>query len=73
MDISGLIAPKSEIDALIDGIESGVVNRLKYINAEFERMHQNYYTYEWTWAYEKMLEFYNLRSDEITARMLLLS
>lgn len=43
VDISGLIAPKSEIDALIDGIESGTVNRLKYINAEFERMHQNYY------------------------------
>ena len=67
VDISGLIAPKSEIDALIDGIESGVVNRLKYINAEFERMHQNYYTYEWTWAYDKLEEFYGINPENITA------
>ena len=67
VDISGLIAPKSEIDALIDGIESGTVNRLKYINAEFERMHQNYYTYEWTWAYDKLEEFYGINPEKITA------
>ena len=67
VDISGLIAPNSEIDALIDGIESGTVNRLKYINAEFERMHQNYYTYEWTWAYDKLEEFYGINPEKITA------
>ena len=54
-------SPKSEIDALIDGIESGKVNRLKSINAEFEKMHSNYYTYEWTWAYEKLEEFYGIK------------
>ncbi len=67
VDISGLIAPKSEIDKLLDGIESGEINRLKYINAEFERMHLNYYTYEWTWAYEKLEEFYGFKPEEITA------
>ena len=67
VDISGLIAPKSEIDALIEGIETGVVNRLKYINAEFERMHRNYYTYEWTWAYEKLEEYYGINPENITS------
>jgi hypothetical protein len=67
VDISGLIAPKSEIDALIDGIESGAINRLKHINAEFERMHRNYYTYEWTWAYEKLEEFYGIAPENMTA------
>ena len=67
VDISGLIAPKSEIDKLLDGIESGEVNKLKEINADFLRMHTNYYTYEWTWAYEKMLEFYHLDPEKITA------
>ena len=38
------------------------------IHDRFVEMHRNYYTYEWTWAYGKMLEFYNLRSDEITAK-----
>lgn len=67
VDISGLIAPKSEIDALMDGIEAGSINKLKEINAEFERMHLNYYTYEWTWAYEKLEEFYGVKPDEMTA------
>lgn len=67
VDISGLIAPKSEIDGLLDGIENGTINRLKYINAEFERMHKNYYTYEWTWAYERIEEFYGVHPEEMTA------
>ena len=67
VDISGLIAPKSEIDGLMDGIENGTINRLKYINAEFERMHKNYYTYEWTWAYERIEEFYGVHPEEMTA------
>ena len=66
-DISGLIAPKSEIDRLMDGIESGEINRLKYINAEWERMHRNYYTYEWRWAYEKIEQFYGIDPEKITA------
>jgi len=68
VDISGLIAPKSEIDKLLDGIESGQINRLKHINAEFENMHTNYYTYEWTWAYHKIEEFYGIKPGEITAQ-----
>ena len=67
VDISGLIAPKSEIEKLLSSIESGEVNRLKDINACFAEMHSNYYTYEWTWAYEKIEEFYGLNPDEITA------
>ncbi|MGM9759728.1 MAG: DUF4954 family protein [Parabacteroides sp.] len=67
VDIAGLIAPKSEIDRLTDDIEAGRLNRLKHINAEFERMHTHYYTYEWTWAYDHLEEFYGFRPDEATA------
>ena len=67
VDIAGLIAPKSEIDTLIEQIENGTVNKLKDINAAFQQMHQNYYTYEWTWAYEKLQEFFGLQADQITA------
>ena len=67
VDISGLIAPKSEVDALMADIESGTVNRLADINEVFGRMHQNYYTYEWTWAYEKLEEYYGVRPDQMTA------
>ena len=68
VDISGLIAPKSEVDRLMDAIEQGMVNRLADINAEFGRMHANYYTYEWTWAYEKLEEFYGIDPQQITAK-----
>ena len=37
------------------------------IHDRFAEMHANYYTYEWTWAYEKMLDFYGLQTDTITA------
>ena len=68
VDVSGLIAPKSEIDRLLDGIENGTVNRLKSINACFAEMHENYYTYEWTWAYHKIQEFYGINPETITAQ-----
>lgn len=68
VDISGLIAPKSEVDRLITAIESGEVNRLKDINACFAEMHSKYYTYEWTWAYQKIEEFYGLKPEEMTAQ-----
>jgi hypothetical protein len=68
VDISGLIAPKSEIEKLMDNIENGSINRLKTINEAFSEMHNNYYTYEWTWAYNKIEEVYGIKPEEITAR-----
>lgn len=67
VDISGLIAPKSEIENLIDAIEGGQIYKLKDINAELERIHSMYYTYEWRWAYEKIEKFYGIKPEEITA------
>ncbi len=68
VDISGLIAPKSEIDKLLCGIESGEINRLRCMNEKFEEMHRNYYTYEWTWAYHKIQEFYDIDPQTMTAQ-----
>ncbi|MEG1564031.1 MAG: DUF4954 family protein [Bacteroides sp.] len=68
VDVSGLIAPKSEIERLLAGIENGKINRLKSINACFAEMHANYYTYEWTWAYSKIQEFYGIQPEAITAK-----
>lgn len=68
VDISGLIAPKSEVEKLLCGIEGGEINRLRCINESFEVMHKNYYTYEWTWAYHKIQEFYGLDPETLTAK-----
>ncbi|MBQ8241902.1 MAG: DUF4954 family protein [Bacteroidaceae bacterium] len=68
VDISGLIAPKSEIEKLMTDIESGVLNEVNQIHERFVEMHRNYYTYEWTWAYDKILSFYHLQPEKITAK-----
>ena len=65
-DISGLIAPKSEIEKLISNIEESKTIRLKEINAEWERMYNNYYTYEWSWVYEHIEEFYGIAPEKLT-------
>jgi NDP-sugar pyrophosphorylase family protein len=67
VDISGLIVPKHEIDSLLDKIETGEIDKLREINAEFQRLHENYYTYEWTWAYDMLKEFYGIDPQQMTA------
>ena len=68
VDVSGLIAPKSEIEKLMVDIEAGVLVSVDRMHDCFEKMHRNYYTYEWTWAYEKILSFYRLNPETITAK-----
>lgn len=52
-DLSGLLAPRSEITMLLNGIEKNELT-LDDIQNKFIEMHANYYTYEWTWALEKL-------------------
>lgn len=66
VDLSGLIAPKSEIDLLIYQIENGQINKLHQINQYFNALHENYYNLEWTWAWHKIQEFYQIDAANIT-------
>ncbi len=68
VDISGLIAPKSEIDNLLCQIEKGEISKLSDINNIFKQLHEQYYTLEWTWAWGKIQEFYRLTPETITAK-----
>lgn len=67
VDLSGLIAPKSEIDTLLNRIESGEISRLQEINEVFAELHANYYVNEWAWAWDKIQSFYQLTPETITA------
>lgn len=66
-DISGLIAPRSEIEKLMCGIENGEIGKLRDINSYIENLHNNYYYYEWSWAHSKIGEFYGIDPETITA------
>jgi len=50
IDLSGLIAPKAEIEKLIQRIETGTVENLTEIEVFFSEINKNYYECEWTWA-----------------------
>ena len=65
LDVSGLIAPQSEIDSLVKEIVAGSLS-LNAIEQKFAEMHKNYYDYEWTWAYDKLLKYWNKSIDKVT-------
>jgi hypothetical protein len=65
IDLSGLIAPKQKIDELLTAIEQKQYS-LEKIQSEFERMHDNYYNYEWTWAKDKLEEYWKKSIDKVT-------
>jgi len=65
IDLSGLIAPKNEIDSLLNSIENTPAN-YEEIQLKFETMHQEYYNYEWTWAKHKLEENWRKNIEDIT-------
>ena len=65
-DLSGLIAPKTEISKLIKNIERKEIASLEEIEQEFKNMHANYYEYEWTWASELLVEKTGKNIDDLT-------
>lgn len=64
LDVSGLIAPQSEIDGLVKNIAANNLT-LKEIEQKFAVMHKNYYDYEWTWAYDKLLRYLDKKLEEV--------
>ena len=65
VDLAGLIAPKSEVTRLANDIEQGTLT-LVQIQTRLEQMHANYYSYEWTWALEKLEQVWNCSVNDVT-------
>lgn len=61
VDVGGMFAPKSEIIKLINKIISNDLP-LEEINIQFRNIHENYFEYEWNWAYYTLE---NLRDKKI--------
>lgn len=67
-DIGGMLAPRSEIDKLINDIECGIISDVDHINKVFTLLHESYYSLEWTWAWDNIQQYYNLSLESITAK-----
>ena len=66
LDISGLICPASEIERLCDDLTEGKVRDLVELGSRFGQIASNYYSYEWTWAYDAIEKFWGYDLAKIT-------
>jgi hypothetical protein len=64
-DLSGLIAPKSELESLFAEIEDKKINLVE-IQQRFATMHAEYYNYEWTWAKEKLEAHWGKKMSDVS-------
>ncbi len=60
VDVGGMIAPKTEVHNLLNDIENGLVSDYHKVNSRFHKIHDNYYTFEWAWAYEAISKYYGI-------------
>ena len=65
VDLAGLIAPRNEVTRLLDEVEKGGVS-LDDVQARLEQIHANYYSYEWTWALEKLEQVWGCDVEHVT-------
>jgi len=66
VDISGLIAPKSEIEALMRGIERGEIDSFEQIREAFQRMAEQFDEYQWTWVFQHIQQLYGINPSKMT-------
>lgn len=70
VDLLGLIAPKSEVDKLINDVAHGEINDVHQLNARLRDLHKDYYDMEWTWAYGVLLDYFGVKPEELTPEKL---
>ena len=65
VDLAGMIAPKNEVSQLLNEVEQGGLT-LHDIQARLEQIHANYYSYEWTWALDKLEKVWGCSVEQVT-------
>ncbi len=67
VDLAGMIAPKSCVSRALDDIEFGRIRSVSELEAVFQKLHADYYDYEWTWAYRVIENYYGVDLGTIDA------
>ena len=66
VDVCGLFAPKSEVDAICDAITDGTLDSVDAIEARWKELHAQYYDMEWTWVADIMESWYGKPVEALT-------
>lgn len=64
VDMSGMLAPQSAVDDFVGAIESGSVKDVNMLGKLFADIHDQYYEYEWRWAYGVIESYYGISLSE---------
>ena len=67
VDLAGLIAPKRDVDKLLEDVESGMIASVELLAQSFIYLHNSYYHWEWTWVSEKIEEESGISVSNLTA------
>ena len=67
VDLAGMIAPKSCVSRVLDDIEFGRIRSVSELESVFQKLHADYYDYEWTWAYRVIENYYGVDLGTIDA------
>jgi len=51
-DLAGMLAPTTEVDAIIEDIRSGAIEDIRQVEDRLTAIHQHYDTYKWSWTYK---------------------
>lgn len=65
VDLSGLFAPQSEIEVLLEKIEKKEIETLSEVEETFKRLQKEYYSMEWVWALNQIEQRYGVSRNSI--------
>ncbi len=70
VDLAGMIVPKQAVSDLMDEIENGKVADVETLHKRFCWLHDQYYKFEWHWAYNVLEDYYGLTLQEADVEQL---
>ncbi len=66
VDLSGLICPADALGNLFKDIRNKKVNSIEEINSVLTSIHHNYYSFEWSWAYDSFKAVFGKPMNEFS-------
>ena len=66
LDVSGMLCPIETLDKFLCKIEEKEINSLEHAQIELNKIHDNYYQYEWNWASTLLAKTFSIELDKIT-------
>lgn len=71
VDVAGLLAPKAEIDQIVEEIASGSLSTPEAVESRLSAIATNYQLYEWRWVYAHIQTVFNVDPKKISRKKLI--